>query len=151
MPYPNGLHARPAQQWVETARRFAASVRVRNGQEAGDAKNLMALLQLGIAHGQTLHVSAQGDDAAAALAALQGVMNRLTAAEEAEAEKARQAKAQAASRSAWQPAGRPPSLQGISASPGLAIGTLRVRRAANIAVPDHPAAKIGRASCRERV
>ena len=47
MPYPNGLHARPAQQWVETARRFAASVRVRNGQEAGDAKNLMALLQLG--------------------------------------------------------------------------------------------------------
>ena len=139
MPYPNGLHARPAQQWVETARRFAASVRVRNGQEAGDAKNLMALLQLGIAHGQTLHVSAQGSDAAAALAALQDVMNRLSAAEEAEAEKARQAKAQAASRSAWQPAGRPPSLQGISASPGLAIGTLRVRRAANIAVPDRPA------------
>ena len=139
MPYPNGLHARPAQQWVETARRFAASVRVRNGQEAGDAKNLMALLQLGIAHGQTLHVSAQGDDAAAALAALQGVMNRLTAAEETEAEKARQAKAQAASRSAWQPAGQPPSLQGISASPGLAIGTLRVRRAADIAVPDRPA------------
>ena len=139
MPYPNGLHARPAQQWVETARRFAASVRVRNGQEAGDAKNLMALLQLGIAHGQTLHVSAQGSDAAAALAALQGVMNRLTAAEEAEAEKARQAKAQAASRSAWQPAGQPPSLQGISASPGLAIGTLRVRRAADIAVPDRPA------------
>ena len=101
MPYPNGLHARPAQQWVEAARRFAASVRVRNGQEAGDAKNLMALLQLGIAHGQTIHVSAQGPDAAAALAALQGVMNQLTATEQAEAEKAKQANAQATSRHAW--------------------------------------------------
>ena len=88
MPYPNGLHARPAQQWVETARRFAASVRVRMGSEAGDAKNLMALLQLGITKDAAIHVSAQGPDAEAALAALKGVMDRLAAVEQAEAEKA---------------------------------------------------------------
>ena len=141
MPYPNGLHARPAQQWVETARRFAASLRVRHGSEAADAKNLMALLQLGIGHGAHIHVSAEGADATAALAALQGVMQRLASVEQAEADKAarQQASAQAAARNAWQPAGQPLSLAAISASPGLAIGTLRVRRPTAISVPDEPA------------
>ncbi|MDO5290565.1 MAG: phosphoenolpyruvate--protein phosphotransferase [Pseudomonadota bacterium] len=142
MPYPNGLHARPAQQWVETARRFAASVRVRCGQETGDAKNLMALLQLGMAHGAAIHVSAEGADADAALTALRAVMDRLAAVEQAEADKAaqQQASAQAAARNAWRPAGKPLSLPAISASPGLAIGTLRVRRSADIQVPDEPSA-----------
>ncbi|MDO5624718.1 MAG: phosphoenolpyruvate--protein phosphotransferase [Pseudomonadota bacterium] len=139
MPYPNGLHARPAQQWVEAARRFAASVRVRSGSEVGDGKNLIALLQLGIAHGQTVRVSAEGSDAAAALVALKGVMERLTNAEQAEADKARQQQA-TAPRAAWQPAGKSLSLQAISASPGLAVGTLCVRRAAALQVPDVPIA-----------
>lgn len=148
MPYPNGLHARPAQQWVETARRFAASVRVRMGSEAGDAKNLMALLQLGITKDAAIHISAQGPDAEAALAALKGVMDRLVAVEQAEAEKAarQQASAQAAASRAWRPAGKALSLPAISASPGLAVGVLRVRRPAAIEVPDEPPAHLAQAA-----
>lgn len=144
IPYPHGLHARPAQQWVETARRFNASIRVRNGSETADAKNLMALLQLGIAHGQTICISAEGPDAAAALASLQSVMDRLTAIEQAEATKARQQRSATQpegttpAQPAWQPAEKTPFLQAISASPGLAIGVLRIRHSGPIEVPDQP-------------
>ena len=138
MDYPNGLHARPAQQWVETARRFAANVRVRKGVESGDGKNLIALLQLGIAHSETLHVSAEGPDAEALLAALQAVMSGLTAAEQEQADKAAKQQQAQARRALWQPAGKPLALDGIAASPGLAIGQLRVLKPAVLEVPDHP-------------
>src|SRR5450830_1674935 len=61
--YPNGLHARPAGQWAQTAQRFAARVHVRYDQVVVDAKNVAALLSLGAGRGATLRLSAQGPDA----------------------------------------------------------------------------------------
>jgi phosphocarrier protein FPr len=83
--YPNGLHARPATAWVETARQYAAQVQVRHGHHVADAKNMISLLQLGLQRGDRLVVSAEGSDAAALLQALQGVMTRLTAQEQTDA------------------------------------------------------------------
>ena len=42
--YPNGLHARPATRWVDTAKRFASDIRVYKGHAFADAKVLTSLL-----------------------------------------------------------------------------------------------------------
>jgi mannitol/fructose-specific phosphotransferase system IIA component len=44
----HGLHARPATALVGVAKGFEATIRVRHGDRAGDAKSLIALLNLGI-------------------------------------------------------------------------------------------------------
>ncbi|EEG07370.1 phosphoenolpyruvate--protein phosphotransferase [Pseudogulbenkiania ferrooxidans] len=137
MEYPNGLHARPATLWVETARRFDADVLVRNHQESADCKNLIGLLQLGLQHGHELHVSASGPEAEQALATLRDVMTRITAQEQADAAAAA-LKQKNANRQGWAPAGALPSIGGISASPGLAIGTTRQLRAHAVDVKDRP-------------
>jgi len=57
--YPNGLHARPATRWVETAKRFPCELRVYLGDEFADAKALTGLLALGITSGSTLRLAAR--------------------------------------------------------------------------------------------
>ncbi|MDO3619483.1 phosphoenolpyruvate--protein phosphotransferase [Ralstonia pseudosolanacearum] len=136
--YPSGLHARPAAQWVETARRFAARVQVRHGAETADAKNLVALLQLGLAAGATLTLSAEGPDARAALTALQHTIRSLTAQERAQAARDTQAARTRQIARGWQPAADLPAIGGIGASPGLAIGTVHVMQPGVSAIPDHP-------------
>ncbi|MHA6832340.1 phosphoenolpyruvate--protein phosphotransferase [Ralstonia pseudosolanacearum] len=136
--YPSGLHARPAAQWVETARRFAARVQVRHGAETADAKNLVALLQLGLAAGAALTLSAEGPDARAALTALQHTIRNLTAQERAQAARDTQAARTRQIARGWQPAADLPAIGGIGASPGLAIGTVHVMQPGVSAVPDHP-------------
>jgi phosphotransferase system HPr (HPr) family protein len=72
------LHARPAAEFVRTAMRFDAHVSVAaNGREA-DAKSLLAILALGATGGTTLRLSAEGEDAGAALDALSGYVVQLT-------------------------------------------------------------------------
>ncbi|MHA6880496.1 phosphoenolpyruvate--protein phosphotransferase [Ralstonia pseudosolanacearum] len=136
--YPSGLHARPAAQWVETARRFAARVQVRHGAETADAKNLVALLQLGLAAGAALTLSAEGPDARAALTALQHTIRSLTAQERAQAARDTQAARTRQIARGWQPAADLPAIGGIGASPGLAIGIVHVVQPGVSAVPDHP-------------
>lgn len=136
--YPSGLHARPAAQWVETARRFAARVQVRHGAETADAKNLVALLQLGLAAGAALTLSAEGPDARAALTALQHTIRSLTAQERAQAARDTQAARTRQIARGWQPAADLPAIGGIGASPGLAIGIVHVVQPGVSAIPDHP-------------
>ena len=72
------LHARPAAEFVKTAMRFESKVSVAaNGREA-DAKSLLAILALGAKGGTTLRLTADGDDAGAALDALSGCIVELT-------------------------------------------------------------------------
>jgi phosphotransferase system HPr (HPr) family protein len=72
------LHARPAADFVRTAMRFDAKVTVSaNGREAV-AKSLLAVLALGAKRGTTLRLSAEGDDAGAAIDALAGCIVELT-------------------------------------------------------------------------
>lgn len=64
------LHARPAAEFVRTAMRFDAEVRVAVGKREVDAKSLLSILALGAEPGTTLSLRAEGVDAAAALDAL---------------------------------------------------------------------------------
>lgn len=138
--YPNGLHARPAGQWAQTAQRFAAQVHVRCGDVVVDGKNVAALLSLGAGRGATLRLSAQGPDAEEALRALRAIVVRLGEEEARQAQLAsfRQSQAQGLGQvlGDWQPAARQ-TFTGIAASPGLVIGTLVQAAGATLQVDDH--------------
>ena len=138
--YPNGLHARPAGQWAQTAQRFDARVHVRYDQVVVDAKNVAALLSLGAGRGATLRLSAQGADAEEALRALRAIVVRLGEEEARQAQLAsfRQSQAQGLGQvlGDWQPTARQ-TFTGIAASPGLVIGTLVQAAGAALQVEDH--------------
>jgi len=112
---PHGLHARPATALVDIAKGFDATIRVRHGDRAGDAKSLIALLNLGIESGSTIRVMAEGAEADAALAALREAID---AGLEEEEETGAPASFADLPRIDW----KGPSVAGVAASPGLALG-----------------------------
>jgi len=70
---PSGLHARPAALFVKTAAGFSSSVRVANltrGKGPADAKSILSVLALGVSRDHEIELSADGDDAEAAIAGL---------------------------------------------------------------------------------
>ena len=110
---PHGLHARPATALVDIAKGFEATIRVRHGDRAGDAKSLIGLLNLGIESGATIRVMAEGRDADAALRALREAI-------EAGLEDEEEAGPTATDLPCIDWEGR--SIAGVAASPGLALG-----------------------------
>ncbi len=67
---PSGLHARPAARFVQAASRFTSRIVIRQDGREADAKSLIALLGLTIRPSTEITLSADGPDAADALAAL---------------------------------------------------------------------------------
>jgi phosphotransferase system HPr (HPr) family protein len=72
------LHARPAADFVRTAMGFSSQLTVASGEREADAKSLLAILALGAKRGTTLRLTADGDDAEAALAALSSCVTGLS-------------------------------------------------------------------------
>lgn len=71
----DGLHARPAATFVETANEYDADVTVAPVDgDAVDAASMLAVTSLGVASGDDVRLVADGDDAAAALDALEDVL-----------------------------------------------------------------------------
>lgn len=69
-----GLHARAAARFVELARKFQAEVTVaRDGAEVSGL-SIMGLMMFAAALGSKIEIRAKGIDAAAALAALTGLV-----------------------------------------------------------------------------
>lgn len=66
-----GLHARPAAQFVSTAKQFVSEIVVMkdDGQQA-QAKSTLKLMTLGAKQGDGIVVRAEGEDAEAAVTAL---------------------------------------------------------------------------------
>jgi phosphotransferase system HPr (HPr) family protein len=71
------LHARPAANFVKAAMRFRSHVLVGANGRVADAKSILAVLSLGAKGGTTLELSADGDDAPAALDALAELVSGL--------------------------------------------------------------------------
>ncbi len=71
-----GIHARPAAQFVKTANRFKADIFVEKDGEEVDGKSIMGLMMLAAGHGSVIAVSADGEDADAALEALGDLITR---------------------------------------------------------------------------
>lgn len=66
-----GLHARPAMQFVEKAMEFTAKIKVIKEDKSYSAKSMMAVLSMGAVQGDTITLVAEGDDEAAAIQALE--------------------------------------------------------------------------------
>jgi phosphotransferase system HPr (HPr) family protein len=67
---PTGLHARPAARFVQVASRFTSRIALRHDGREADAKSLLAILGLTLRPGSRISLSAEGADAALALATL---------------------------------------------------------------------------------
>jgi phosphocarrier protein HPr len=72
------LHARPAGAFVKTALRFTSRLSVASDGKVANAKSILAVLALGARGGTMLQLSAEGDDAAAALDALASCVSNLS-------------------------------------------------------------------------
>ena len=110
LPNANGLHARPAAVFAQAAKGFSASIYLHKQTQSANAKSLVAIMALQTVQGDTLQVSAAGDDAEAAIAALVALLvqgcGETVAAPAAEVE----------------PVLSTTVLKGVCASPGSAFG-----------------------------
>jgi phosphocarrier protein HPr len=64
------LHARPAGSFVKAALGFKSRITVSHGDKEADAKSILAVLALGADSGSEIRVTAEGEDADAALEAV---------------------------------------------------------------------------------
>lgn len=65
-----GLHARAAGKFVALAGRYSSRIRVRRGDREVNGKSIMGVMMLAAGKGTELLLSAEGEDAEAALDAL---------------------------------------------------------------------------------
>lgn len=73
-----GLHARPAMMLAECATGFTSKITIRrvDGGDDVDGKSIMQLLMLAGTSGTVLKITAEGDDASAALASIAELIER---------------------------------------------------------------------------
>lgn len=71
-----GLHARAAAKLVHIAARFKSDIKIRKGEEEVDGKSILGILLLAAGRGSTITVKANGDDEAAAVDAIQELIDR---------------------------------------------------------------------------
>ncbi len=65
-----GLHARPAAQFVKTAKQFSSEIVVKKGDREANAKSSLKIMTLGARRGDTIVIRAEGNDAQEAVDAL---------------------------------------------------------------------------------
>jgi phosphocarrier protein HPr len=65
-----GLHARPAAEFVRKAKQFSAEITLIKGEKEANAKSPMKIMALGAKKGDEIVVRAEGDDAEEAVKAL---------------------------------------------------------------------------------
>ena len=76
---PSGLHARPASEFVETAKRYASALTVRNlsdeNGQAVNAKSILRVLSAGLATGCAVELMGEGADETEAVDALAALID----------------------------------------------------------------------------
>jgi phosphocarrier protein len=66
----NGMHARPAAQFVKNASQFQCEILVEKDDEQVNGKSIMGLMMLAASKGESIKIITQGNDAEAAMSAL---------------------------------------------------------------------------------
>ncbi len=69
-----GMHARAATRFVQTANKFKCAITVEKDGQSVNGKSIMGVLMLVAAKGTWITVKCAGDDAEAALAALEALV-----------------------------------------------------------------------------
>ena len=63
-----GIHARPAGILAKKAKEYASRITITKGGKTAEAQKLMAVMSLGVKKGETVTVSAEGEDEEKAVA-----------------------------------------------------------------------------------
>ena len=113
-----GLHARPAANFVKTASRYQAEIRVSKGDKSANAKSINQVATLGVRHGEQIVLIATGSDAAEALRAFKALADQ----DFGEADEPAGVATIAALTAAPSSTNSHAQSVGIPASPGIAIG-----------------------------
>ena len=71
---PEGFHARPAGMFVKEVKKYRCKVMVSKNNRAVEANKMFGLMGLGIKGGETVTITAEGEQEAEAAAALQKFM-----------------------------------------------------------------------------
>lgn len=71
-----GLHARPAAVFAKAAAEQPARVTIRKDGEPVDASSILAIMILGVQHGDEVTLAAEGEQAEQSLAALVELLER---------------------------------------------------------------------------
>lgn len=71
-----GLLARPAALFVQEANRFSCDVYVEKDGKSVNAKSIMGIMSLAIAHGQEVTIKADGSDAEHAVVRLSEMVSK---------------------------------------------------------------------------
>jgi len=66
----DGLHMRPAMQFVDTASQYESDITVSNSETNVDGKSIMQMSMLAATYGTKLNIKAEGADAQTAIDAL---------------------------------------------------------------------------------
>ncbi len=71
-----GLHARPAAEFVKAAKAYNSDIRVMKGDKNANAKSSLNLMSLGAKKGDKLVIQAEGDDEEAAVEELAALIEK---------------------------------------------------------------------------
>jgi phosphotransferase system HPr (HPr) family protein len=66
----SGLHTRPGNDFVKTAKQFSCSITVSKGTKSADGKSLLKLMKVNVIQGDTISISCDGSDELTALESL---------------------------------------------------------------------------------
>ena len=129
---PAGLHARPAAVLASVARRYQAAIALCKGDREANAKSVLSVMQLDVRHGDQVLLRARGSDAESALGDIAAQLEEALRAAESDAGAVLATAAPAAEALTADPGQLDEStgaLAGVTASPGLALGSaFRLRR-----------------------
>ena len=74
---PTGLHARPASQLVSLSKTFKSKIKIEAGNRSCDAKSMLSVLRCCIKIGETVTVTADGEDETRALEYITALIDTL--------------------------------------------------------------------------
>ncbi len=144
IPNPTGLHARPSATLANLAKKFSADIRLRRGEDSANAKSMVGVMGMAVARGDKVTISATGADADEAIAQLVEAINTglgedvipVTTDDTAAVPAIDEADLEPEPEPVGPRSGDPNLLLGVSASPGLGVGTVLQLRHDDISVEE---------------
>ncbi|PTQ07821.1 phosphoenolpyruvate--protein phosphotransferase [Sphingomonas oleivorans] len=132
IPMAHGLHARPAAKIAAALKPFTADIRFSVGGRAANARSTVAMLSLGLKHGDSVSISATGVDAQHAVTTIADMIETGMGEAQEEAQEPRPTIADAPPQSSAEG----PRFKGVRAAPGLSVGPIVQFRPADAEVPE---------------
>ena len=132
-----GLHARPAAVLANLAKKYRSDIWVQRGDARANAKSITGLMDLDVRYNDKINLTAQGPDAQDAIEALVPlILSGLGEEGVAAPAPASRVVSEITKPAPVQRSDDPNLLLGVTASPGLAVGTLFQVRHRDLEVPE---------------